>query len=670
VFLIQTTAAATKITVRPVLHAGTVALSSALVFVVQPMMAKALLPRFGGSAAVWIACLLFFQVALLLGYLYAFCLTRYLGVRAQALAHLAVMAVSIAALPLRSRLEGAGYGPTASILLMLAASVGAPYFVLSATSPLVQSWLAASRGKHFPYRLFALSNAASLAALLAYPAAIEPFLSTQAQMAWWSGGYVALLCLMAVAAARNLRSAARLHRLRPISAAGGTWLWLALAACASTMWMAVSNYLGQQVAAMPFLWVAPMTVYLLSFILCFESDGWYRPALFRWLMPVAWLAICSRLVLESSAGGLKWEIPVFSAALFVCCMFCHGELALRKPAPEDGLAFFYLVAAAGGAVGGVFVALAAPHLFPTFLELPIGVTASVFLALYCIFGYRSTGRLIRLAVVAAATFVVTTQFQGERRTIRTRNFYGALQVRETGEGATAVRTLYSGRTIHGLELLSPDLQRTATTYYGAQSGAGLALASTKIAQRRVAIVGLGAGTLATYGRRGDFFRFYEINPAVIDAAASFDFLRNSRATIDVVRGDGRLMLEREPAGSFDVVALDAFSDDAIPVHLLTRQSFAMYFDRLKPDGLLLIHLTNRYLDLSAEVEALAATLGKSALFIDSARDPARGIEFANWAILGGSREILAEFEPYARPLASRKVRAWTDEYSSLMQLWK
>src|ERR1017187_565910 len=628
VVLIKTSAGIAKLAYGPLIYAVSVAFSSALLFVVQPVMAKSLLPRFGGSAGVWIACMLFFQVTLLLGYLYSFCLTRYLGVRAQALVHFGVLTLSVIALPLKPRLEVIGGSPTAAILFSLAWSVGLPYFALSATSPLLQSWLAL-RGRHFPYRLFALSNAASLLALLAYPVAIEPFFSTRLQMAWWSGGYVALLLLLAVVADANLLQTRSADGPRSIVSERRPWLWIALAACPSTLWLAVANYLGQQVAAMPFLWIVPMAVYLLSFILCFEADGWYRPALFRWLMPIAWIAIGSRIALEGSAGGLQWEIPVFSAALFVCCMFCHGELARSKPPPPGGLAFF------------------------------------------CLFGYRPPRRLIRLGVVAALALVASTQYHAERRVVRTRNFYGALQIRDSGDGDSAVRALYSGRTIHGLEFLSPALRRTPTTYYGVQSGAGLALASSRAANRRVAIVGLGAGTLATYGRSGDFFRFFEINPAVVRAAAeSFDFLRDSAAAHDVVLGDGRLMLDREPPHSFDILVLDAFSDDAVPVHLLTRQAFEMYFDRLRPGGLLLIHLTNRYLDLSAEVAALAAGLGKPVLRIHSMPDAAQATEPADWAIVAGNGDDLAALRPYAQPPSERKVLPWTDEYSSLFQLWK
>jgi hypothetical protein len=684
--LIPTSAEPAKIAASPWLYAASVALSSALLFVVQPVMAKALLPRFGGSAGVWVACMLFFQVALLAGYGYSFFLTRYCGLGTQARIHLGLLALSVSALPLRVRVGAGCDHPTTAIAMLLALSVGLPYFVLSTTGPLLQSWLAGTRGANFPYRLFALSNAASLLALVAYPVAIEPMSSTRLQMAWWSCGYIALTILLAVAAAGILMQSRVAKGARPAVYGAAVsepavsespvwearpWLWIALAACGSTLWLAITNYLGQQVAAMPFLWVAPMAVYLLTFVLCFEGEGWYRPRLFRWLMPAAWVAIVARVALEGSAGGLQWEIPIFCAALFICCMFCHGELARSKPAPQRGLAFFYLMVAAGGAVGGVFVGVIAPNLFDTFLELPLAVTASIFLALHFLFGYRSARRLIRLGMVTVAAFAVSTQYRSDGRVLRTRNFYGALLIRDSGEGKFAARTEYSGHTIHGLEFLSPLLRRTPTTYYGAQSGAGRVFTRARPTRWRVAIVGLGAGTLAAYGRSGDFFRFYEINPAVISAASeSFDFLRDSAAATEAIAGDGRLMLAREPAHSFDVIVLDAFSDDAIPVHLLTRQAFEMDFERLRPGGLLLLHLTNRYLDLSAEVEALASGLGKSVVLIHSAADVASGTEHSEWAILASNASDLAELQVYAEPRSPRRVRAWTDEYSSLFQIWR
>ena len=644
---------------RPLPYAVTIACSSALLFVVEPIMAKGLLPRFGGSAGVWVACLLFFQVTLLAGYLYAFLITRYLGSTARTAVHIALALGSLAVLPLQPRTGTASGDPTLQILLLLATSVGLPFFVLSSTGPLVQWWWAGRRAAQFPYRLFALSNAASLAALLAYPVSIEPALPLRVQLRWWSGAYLGLVALLVLGAIANRSSdGGAAAEPEATETANRPLLWIALAACASTLWLATSNYLSRNVAAIPFLWVLPMGLYLLSFILCFEWEGCYRPAWFRWLLPAAWLAVGSRIGITGAASNPRLDLPILLAGLFVCCMFCHGELARTKPAPRQGLAFFYLMVAAGGALGGVFVAVAAPNLFSTFLELPIGIVGSVFLALVLLWGLRPGRRLLRLALIGAATFAIASRFSGGGTDlVRERNFYGTLLVADSGEGDRAVRQLYSGRTVHGIEFLSPGRRRQPTAYYGESSGAGLVLGTPAAPNRRLALVGLGAGTLAAYGRKGDFFRFYEIDPAVIRAASGrFHFLADSAAATDVVEGDGRLMLEREPRASFDAIVLDAFSDDAIPVHLLTREAFEMYFSRLRPGGTLLIHLTNRYLDLNPVVEAQAASMHKSALRIHSDGDAASATLPADWAVVRHARAPARE-PPGARP--------WTDDYSNL-----
>jgi spermidine synthase len=652
---------------RPLPYAATIGFSSALLFVVEPIMAKAILPRFGGSAGVWVACMLFFQVTLLAGYLYSFWITRYLGAGARTAVHVALVIASLSALPLRPRTGVVAGHPTMEILLLLAASVGLPFFVLSTTSPLVQWWYAGRRTAQFPYRLFALSNAASLAALLAYPVAIEPLFPLRVQLRFWTGGYVVVAVLLVLGAIAN-RSWSGGGATDATAAAGAAGvanrplLWIALAACASTLWLATSNYLSQNVAAIPFLWVLPMGLYLLSFVLCFEWEGCYRPAWFRWLLPVAWLAVGSRIGIAGSAANPRLDLPILLAALFVCCMFCHGELANSKPAPRQGLAFFYLMVALGGALGGVFVAVAAPTVFRTFLELPIGIVASVFLALVLLWRVPP-GRLIRLAVVAAGAFVFASTFSGgDTNVVRERNFYGTLRVTDSGEGDRAVRKLFSGRTVHGVEFLSTARRRDPTAYYGEHSGAGLMLGASHTANRRVAIVGLGAGTLAAYGRKGDVFRFYEINSAVIRAASEyFHFLGDSAAATEVVEGDGRLELEREPPASFDVIVLDAFSDDAIPVHLLTREAFEMYFSRLRPGCPLLIHLTNRYLDLYPVLEAVAGELHRGVTRIHSARDADSETLSADWAVVS---ELLEAKPP------QRAVRPWTDDFSNLFQAWR
>jgi hypothetical protein len=644
---------------RPLPYAATIGFSSALLFLVEPIMAKAILPRFGGSAGVWVACMLFFQATLLAGYLYSYCITRYLGAGARTAVHIVLVLASLSALPLRPRTGAAPGHPTLEILLLLAASVGLPFFVLSSTSPLLQWWYAGRRAAQFPYRLFALSNAASLAALLAYPVAIEPAFPLRVQLRLWTGGYAVVAGLVVLAAIAN-RSCTGESDLDAAGAANRPLLWLALAACASTLWLATSNYLSQNVAAVPFLWVLPMGIYLLSFVLCFEWEGCYRPAWFRWLLPVAWLAVGSRIGIAATAADPRIDLPILPAGLFVFCVFCHGELARTKPAPRQGLAFFYLMVALGGALGGVFVAVAAPSVFRTFLELPIGIVASVFLALVLLWGIPPGRRLIRLAVVAAGAFVFASTFSGgDSNLLRERNFYGTLRVTDSGEGDRAVRKLFSGRTVHGVEFLSPARRREPTAYYGEQSGAGLALGASHTANRRVAIVGLGAGTLAAYGRKGDVFRFYEIDPAVIRAASEyFHFLGDSQAATEAIEGDGRLELEREPPASFDAIVLDAFSDDAIPVHLLTREAFEMYFSRLRPGCPLLIHLTNRYLDLNPAVEAVAAALHKGVTRIHSARDADSETLSSDWAVVSDLLE--------AKP-PRRAVRPWTDDFSNLFQ---
>jgi SAM-dependent methyltransferase len=636
------------------LYSFTIVCSSILLFALQPIMAKSLLPRFGGSAGVWVTCMLFFQVMLLAGYLYSWLITTYLSRKMQSMMHAALLVLSLATFSLRPVLHSGG-NPALSILGVLLVSIGLPYFLLSTTSPLLQSWFANATPAVFPYWLFALSNAASLTALLAYPVAIEPLLPQSAQLRFWWIGYAAFVVLAVGAATTHSRHSAAVAVDAEVPYGGACpLLWIGLAACGSTLWMAVANHLSQEVAPVPFLWVLPLSVYLLTFILCFESDQWYRPTLFRILLPAAWLVAAWRIANPGSAGLIS-EIAIFSVALFIWCMFCHGEIARTRPASRDEITFFYLTIALGGALGALFVGLAAPNLLSTYLELPIGIAASIVFALYLLYGMRSPARLVRLAVIGLAAFILATRISnGFGDVIHLRNFYGALQVSDSG----TIRRLYNGRTLHGIEFLSPDKLRLPTAYYGPDSGVGQLLSRNQ-AGRRVGLVGLGVGTLAAYGQPGDVFRFYEINPAVIDVASRyFHFLGTSGATTDVIEGDGRLGLERESSASFDVLVLDAFADDSIPVHLLTREAFATYFRLLRPGGVLAIHLTNRYLDLAPVVEAEAQTFGKHAAEIHSAADAGQQVLEADWALVGdGGPEI-----------HSKTVRLWTDDYSNLFQV--
>jgi SAM-dependent methyltransferase len=637
----------------------TIFAGSLLLFLIQPMMAKAILPWFGGAAGVWACALFFFQAALLAGYAYAWWSARYLAPRTQAVVNLMLLAASLLLLPVAPRASWKPTGPdepAARIVGLLAVSVGLPYFLLAANGPLMQVWFARSAKPAFPYRLFALSNLASLAALLLYPVGLEPLLSVSHQLRGWSVAYAAFAVLAGAAAVLGPLAATPLAAARAAASSVPTndrLLWLILATCPSILWMATANTLSQSVAPIPFLWILPLSIYLLTLILCFDRDGWYRPAIYRIALPASCL-IMGWCAGDRGAGmDVQWTIALFAAALFVCCMFCHGELARRKPDPEL-LPSFYLNLAAGGAAGGLFVSILAPMLFSGFLELPIGVTLCVLLAIALLYGVRSPRRLVRLTLFAAAGFFVAVQMDAlfSQTRVRVRNFYGALRVMDKGP----VRILANGAIHHGAQFLDPARRRVATTYYGRRSGVGRAIAALPAGPRHVGAIGLGTGTLAGYARPGDDFRFYEINPDVIALARTqFHFLQECAGSVEVVPGDGRLSLERETGQRFDLLAVDAFSGDAIPVHLLTAEAFRLYLARLQPDGVLALHITNRYLNLAPEVMALAANAGLEARVVRNSPDPDEDVYESTWVVAHRGT-----------PSAEPAVRLWTDDYSNLL----
>jgi len=657
---------------RRALYGTTIFTSALLLFLIQPILAKAILPWFGGSAGVWTSAVLFFQVMLLAGYLYAHITTRYLTPKWQAALHVVLLAASLLAIPVTPSPTWkpvTGAEPVTRILALLTVSVGLPYLLLSATGPLLQSWYARRAGSH-PYRLFAISNLASLAALLMYPVGIEPLVSTRFQLSAWSlafGGFAVLAGATAVLAVAGPAAERVPHSSSPWT---DRMLWIALAACPSVLWLGVVNTLTQNVAAVPFLWILPLSIYLLTFILSFDREGWYRPAVFRVALPAAWILLCFCLARQSSGIGLKWSLLIFSSTLFVCCLFCHGELARRKPHP-DQLTTYYLMIALGGALGGAFVGLAAPHLFSAYLELPAGVAACIILGMGLLYGYPPR-QLARLGGIAAAAFFLAVQFNGlsEQNRVRIRNFYGCLQVNDTGAGNERMRLLSNGPIHHGSQFQAPGKSGLGTTYYGPASGAALAIRSLPEGPRRIGVIGLGAGTLAVYARKGDTCRFYEINPAVIRVAnEEFRYLRECSGKVEVVPGDGRLALEREAEREFDALVLDAFSGDSIPTHLVTREAFALYFSRLGPDGILAVHITNKYLDLAPVVKGLADDSGRSSRLIRSAADPGAGIYAATWVMITANQNVLRKVEREAVPFPGRApVRIWTDAYSNLFQV--
>jgi SAM-dependent methyltransferase len=687
------------------LYPTTIFFSAFLLFLVQPIIAKLILPWFGGSAAVWVTCLLFFQVALLIGYIYAHYLVR-LSPRFQSRVHLTALAASLLVLPILPRDFWKPSGPehpAGHILLLLTATIGLPYLVLCSTSPLLQAWYAQGRGtERQPYRLFALSNAGSMLALLGYPALVEPLSLRRHQAVGWSVAYAGVCLLCAVVALRAPCKAVINTHTAPVPEPGWTvqLLWVALAACASALLLAVTNHLTQNLAAIPFLWLLPLTLYLLSFILCFEGSRWYRRGLFVRLLAVALGAMTYALSPDFDNIGLKVLIPLYAAGLFVCCMFCHGELAQLKPHPAR-LTSFYLMISLGGAIGGLFVAFLAPQIFPGYFELPIALAACGVLALVVL--RRTPGTVfykagwhpgwllvVALALALVMSLAKTTWDRVAQTRVMVRNFYGCLRVidyelspedlieagKEDALGEDwRCRKLMNGTIDHGVQLLALTRRRRPTAYYGVDSGIGRTLRALRAqGPLRVGIVGLGTGTIAAFARLGDYYTFYEINPLDIQLAnAEFTFVRDSPARVDIVPGDARLSLEREPPQQFDVLALDAFSSDAIPIHLLTREAMALYFRQLKPGGVLAANISNKYLDLKPVFAGATEWLGKRAVVIDTQSEKENAVYRAVWVLVSSRPDFfdVAEIRQLARPIEKLPgLKPWTDDYSNLLAVLK
>ncbi len=670
-------------TARLGLYACTIFVSAFLLFQVEPVIAKIILPWFGGSAAVWTTCLLFFQLALLLGYLYAHWTTERCRPRTQAWIHAGLLLASLLVLPVlpgEAWRPGAAGSPILQILGLLAATVGLPYFMLSTTGPLVQAWYARGAQGTAPYRLYALSNIASLLALVSYPILVEPFVATRTQARLWSWAYLAFAALAlgaALSSPKQAHAAQGVPAPAPGAPAWTLWaLWALLPACASALLMAVTNHLTQNVAAIPFLWVLPLCLYLLTFIICFDREAWYLPAPFIVLTALAAGAMGYAL-LDFENLGIRPTIALFLAGLFFACMVCHGELVRLKPHPRH-LTGFYLMIALGGALGGLFVGVAAPTLFNGAYELPVTLGACCLLAAarWWRLGLRTVFRpavpMAALGILAVLAWGVRSYVQDYR--VLARNFYGGLRVMDTTQEGLPVRRLLNGAIDHGEQYLDPEYRRQATTYYGWDSGIGLALRSLERPGVRAGFIGLGAGTLATYGRAGDAYRFYEINPLVLKLARSeFSFLRDSPAAVTCVLGDARLSLMREAPQQFDLLAVDAFTGDAIPVHLLTREAFELYFRHLKPEGLLAVHISNRYLDLEPVVEQAAAALGKATLKVENDDDEENDICGATWVLVSGRPELFQApvFKGAGEALKPRPgFRSWTDDYSNLFRVLK
>ena len=769
--------------------AMTILTSAFLLFQVQPVISKTILPWFGGSPAVWTTCVLFFQVLLLGGYAYAHLLTRYASPLWQGRIHAALLAVAVLTLPIipaDTWKPTDGNMPAVRILLLLAAKVGAPYFLLSSTGPLVQAWFSLAYAGRSPYRLYALSNIGSLGALLTYPFLFEPAFTVNVQGWLWSFGFVlfALLAgglgIMVWRIASEMELAEAAASTEPTSARSAMlvkvqddvtliddsppWYlegaWIMLAALASMSFLAITNYVCQDIAVVPFMWVVPLSLYLLSFIICFDREIWYFRPLWGTLGILLVAMLCavdqaSELekfattawnTLHLPATTFSWssfteeyrdsiyiQAAMYMAILFVTCMLCHGEIVKSKPAPRH-LTKYYLMISTGGAIGGIFVGLICPLIFTRPFELAIGIVGSFIVAWIALLNAaRSTWLASKEMLQWSSAFVVvglifliaTAQLQPQdpgsgKIVTQRRNFYGTIVVKEfndTDESGfdTSRRSLYHGRILHGIQYLAEERADEATTYYDDAAGPGIAVRDYPGRREgrpmRVAVVGLGTGTMAAHARKNDYFCFYDIDPKVVKLHEDhiFTFLDRARgrgAMVDITLGDARIQMEKEANDTanpkeYDVLVLDAFSGDAIPAHLLTVEALEIYERQMRHDeqgnnvGILAVHISNRYLDLEPVVAALARKFkydqvpvhygGESDAIADTSSDwilLTHNQEFLaeltiQAYIIAGENERLAAEEEAKKAIAAgkkpkKKVREvlWTDQYSNLFDILK
>jgi hypothetical protein len=669
------------------MYAIIIFLSAFLLFLVQPLAGRVILPWFGGTPAVWSTCMLFFQVLLLGGYASAYFLHRCLRPKMQLFVYTSLVLLSAGILDiLPSAARAAQWSttsPVLAVLLVLLGSVGLPYFALSILSPSLQAWFSMAEKDKVPYRLYAVSNLGSLLALFAYPALLEPLFTVQDQAKIWASLYylfalLLLLFVFVLGARISAGHSCSIHESADASPPSWrfTSMWFLLAATSSTLLLAVTNHITYNIAVIPLFWLVPLGIYLLTFILAFESDRYYSRKL---LLPITMLLILNLgdQNYTGSGASLAFALSYALLALFCCCLVCHGELARLKPQPSQ-LTRFYLVVALGGAAGGIFVVLVAPALFSDFYELPsaliVLVAAVDFLLLTDKQLRLAFGRKYVYASLIVCTIVVLSIMLSNKGTYadsvaQHRNFYGVLRVVRTNSGdpKEAQHVLMHGRVIHGSQYLSPDKKRLGTTYFGPASAIGRVLLNYKSSEpRRVAVIGLGAGTVATYGKQGDSFRFYEINPdSVFFAQKYFSFISDTSAQVDIVDGDARISLAREPEQLFDILFIDAFSGDAIPVHLLTKEAFELYFRRLTIDGVIVVHISNRYLDLAPVLSGIAAYFGVS-LAVTPILGP-DGSSLPRYAVLTRNNTVSDLFKEDQPPQSDTHL-LWTDDYSNVVTL--
>jgi hypothetical protein len=724
-------------------------LGAGLVFLIQPMVARMLLPLLGGTPAVWITASLFFQAALLAGYGYAHLSTTRLGLRRQPLVHIVLLLLPLLVLPVAlperwvPPVEGS---PVGWLLFVLGLMVGLPYVAVTTASPLLQRWFSGTdhREASDPYFLYAAGNAGSLLGLLAYPFVIEPRFTLEGQAMLWTGGYVAFVILSAVCILflrrRPARTVAATAQSKPAqktrkkgkskapSIDGITRLrWLAFAFVPSSLMLGVTQHLTTDIAAAPLLWVLPLTLYLLTFVIAFARLAEPVVRLASALLPFAVVALAFDL-LEVFEPALWIRIVLHLFTLSLVGLVAHGRLAAERPAPERLTEFFFLISV-GGVLGGVLNALIAPFIFPLLLEYPLVLAAAVFLRPppkgdQPVPGYVTATGLALAALVSLLAVVLIPNVEGrpvlfggaialtavgvyllavhprpvaaglaavamlgvatipeEVAIYRSRTFFGVQDIRQFGSPDRGIRVLYHGTTIHGGQVFEDGAPRTRpVTYYHPTGPIGSFVVQRQAGNAesldRVAVVGLGAGAMAAYGRPGDSYVFYEIDPEIRDIARDpdlFTFLSDSPAKTSVVLGDGRLRIAEAPTGEFDLILLDAFSSDAVPIHLLTREAVMTYLQKLAPGGALVFNVTNKYVDLRSPLAAIAEDLGLTGVLGEDLEDEPELFKSASgWVVLGRhpSDVPAPDGDTWRRLGSPELVPTWTDDFSNIASVLK
>ena len=666
------------------LYGTTVFLGAFLLFLVEPMAAKQLLPVLGGSSAVWLTCLVFFQITLLLGYLYAHWLTRAPAADWRNLLYLASLAAAVLFLVVQRlfpvELSHSSDHPVTTIFITLTFTIGLPFLLLGATSPLLQLWFLRANGGTIPYRLFALSNVGSLLALVAYPFAVEPNLTLKLQRTLWSLGFIlyAILCAVLVRKTRSSQQPAASQEDQPTPQTPSLtrWLWFFLPMAAAMQLSAVTQHLTVNIAAIPLLWMLPLAAYLLTFILAFEFPSLYRRGIVIRLLVVMLASLGYAISKTDVSLPIGIAILFFLAEAFLAGLFCHAETYALRPNRPTETTLFYLFIAAGGAAGTFFIGILSPLIFSANYDLAISFFVTAVLAIAVTWNDGWPQRLLWSTASALLLFfaVMLHTAYAREALVEVRNFYGTLRVKQltTNQGDTE-RMLLNGTIQHGTQLFAPGLTRTPTTYYADDSGIGLALRNCCEGRpRNIGVIGLGTGTLATYGNSSDHIRFYEINPLVRPIAQNlFTYLRDSPAQISFAEGDARTTLTHETSQNFDVLAIDAFSGDAIPLHLLTIEAIALYKKHLAPNGILAFHVSNQYLNLAPEIAQLANAANMQSKLIESQPDDSLGAYRATWILLTTSQTFFnrPEIANAASVVpANSSLRPWTDDYSSILPI--